>query len=116
MRRAKHRESNIDHQYHLLGDHSLRCLEGGWALRLRLWRSVLGRGLGLTVWRQPEGLGSGVPRAGEWSTTAEGTQEEVYTCSRSKTPLLWRARKGGLDHIGISLCPLKLLGWWSYRQ
>ena len=31
----------------------------------RLWRSVLGRGLGLAVWRQPEGLGNGAPKLRE---------------------------------------------------
>ena len=41
--------------------HSLRCLGGGWALRFRLWRSVLERGPGLTVWRQPKGLENSVP-------------------------------------------------------
>ena len=40
--------------------------------------SVPGRGLGLAVWRQSEGLGSGVPRDGERNATAEGTQEEVW--------------------------------------
>ena len=50
---------------------------GGGMLRHRLWRSVLGRGLGLALWKQPEGLGSGVPRAA-------GTWEEVWACRRSK--------------------------------
>ena len=40
------------------GHHSLRCLGVGWVLRLRLQKSLAGRGLGLAVWRQPEGLGS----------------------------------------------------------
>ena len=34
---------------------SLRHLGRGWVLRLGLWRSVLRRGLGLTVYKQPEG-------------------------------------------------------------
>ena len=67
------------------GHHSLTCLEGGWALRLGLWRSVPGKGLGLAVWRQPEGLGSLVPQAGERNATAEGTLKEVWACRRSKT-------------------------------
>ena len=49
------RESLTDHCYHCPGHHSLRHSEGGWVLRLRLQRSVLGRRLGLAVWRQPEG-------------------------------------------------------------
>ena len=57
--------------------HSLRHSGGSWVLRLRLWRSVLGRGLGLAVGRQPEGLGSSATWAGEWSTTAKGVWEEV---------------------------------------
>ena len=48
--------------------HSLRHSGGGWALRLRLQRSLLGRGLGLAVWRQPKDLGSSVPWAGELNT------------------------------------------------
>ena len=47
--------------------HSVRCLGGGWELRLRLWTSVLERELEVAVWRQPEGLGSSVPVAGEQS-------------------------------------------------
>ena len=61
----------------LPGHHSLRCTGRGWTLRLKLRRSVPGRGLELAVWRQPEGLGSSLPRAGEWGTTAERTQEEA---------------------------------------
>ena len=66
-------------------------------LRLRLWRSLPGKGLELAVWRQPEGLGSGVPQAGEQSTIAKGTQEEVWPHRRGKAPLLGRARGGGVD-------------------
>ena len=79
MRWAKQRESLIDHQYHVLEHHSLRCLEGGWVLRLGIWRgsSVPERGLGLAVCRQPKGLGSGAPRVREWSATAQDTQEEA---------------------------------------
>ena len=41
--------------------------------------------------------GSGVLQAGEWNTTAEGTQEKVWAYRRSKAPLLGRARGGGED-------------------
>ena len=64
LRRAKQREGGIDHQYNIPGQHSLRCVKRGWALKLRLQRSVPGRGLGLAVWRKPEGLESSAPRAG----------------------------------------------------
>ena len=85
---------------------SLRCLGRGWTLRLSLWRSVPGKELGLAVWRQPEGLGSSAPPPGEWSATAEGTQEEkAWACGRSKLPLFGRARGGGADcHRNIFLC------------
>lgn len=48
------------------------------------------------VWRQPKGLRnivhhgqrSGMPWAGEGNTMAEGTQENVWTHSIGKAPLL----------------------------
>jgi len=42
------------------------------------------RGLGLVVWRQPEGLGNSVLWAREQRTTAEGAQEEVWALRRSR--------------------------------
>ena len=67
-------------------------------------RSVPGRGLGLAVWGEPEGLRSGVSLAGEWCSTgwewsamAEGTQERVWASRRSKVPLLGRMRGGVVD-------------------
>ena len=66
--------------------------------------SIPGRRLCLAVWRQPKGLRSTVPWAGdselqtgEWNTTAEGTTEEAWDSRRSKAPFLGRTR-------GISLC------------
>ena len=57
------------------GHCSLGRLVGGWAMRFRLQRSVLGRQKGLAVWRYHEGLGSSVPQAGELSTLeAKGTR------------------------------------------
>ena len=53
------------------GHQRLRSLGGGWALRLSLQKSVLGKGLGMAVWRQTEGPGSGVPWPGEQRATAE---------------------------------------------
>ena len=55
----KQRERCTDHLT-LAQTPQTEMLGGGWALRLRLQRSVLGSGLGLVVWRQPKGLGSGV--------------------------------------------------------
>ena len=46
--------------------------------------------------RQPEGLGSTEQWAGEWSTIAEATLEEVWAHRRSKVPLLGK-RRGGVD-------------------
>ena len=68
---------------------------GGWPLTLRLWNPVPGRGLELAVWRQPEGLGSSAPWAGEWNATEEGTQAEVWIHRKSKVPLLGRVRRRG---------------------
>ena len=67
-------------------------------LRFRLQRPVLGRGLGLSMWRQPEELGSDAPWAGEQSITAEGTGEEAWACRRSKAPLMGRVSGGGTAH------------------
>ena len=98
QRRAKQSESHTDHLHHCPRHHSLRCLGRDWALRLRLRRSFLGRGLGLAGWRQPEGLGRCAPWAGKQNATAKGTLEEIWSHRRSKVPLLWRARGGGADH------------------
>ena len=45
-----------------------------------------------------EGLRSGAPRAEEQSATAKGNWEEDLACRKSKTQLLERARRGGVDH------------------
>ena len=100
LRRAKQSESHTNHLHHCPRHHSLSCLGRSWALRLRLRRSVSGRGLGLAVWRQPEGLGSSVPPAGEQNATAKGTREEVWAHRRSKVPFLGMTRGGGVDHHG----------------
>ena len=62
-------------------------------LRLKLWRLIPGRGLGLAVRRQPEGLGSGTSWAGEQSTTAQGAWEEAWAHERNKV-LFWERAKG----------------------
>ena len=88
LRMAKQRENHTGHLHHRPGHHSLRCSGRGWAWRIRLQRPVPGRGLGLAVWRRPEGLGSSVPWAGEQNATAKGTREEGRAWRRSKVPLL----------------------------
>ena len=65
LRTAKQSKSHTDHLNHWPGHHSLRRSGGAWVLRLRLWRSVLRRGLGLAMWGQHEGLRSSAPQAGE---------------------------------------------------
>ena len=88
-------------------------LGGGWALRLRLQRSVPGSGLGLVVWNQPKGQGSsvllversGTLRAGEWKAMAEGTQEKVWTHRRDKAPLLGRGEEKGWATTIENSCP-----------
>ena len=57
LRRAKQREICTNHWCHCPRHHSLGCVDMSWVRRLRLWRSVLGIGLGLSVWIQPEGIG-----------------------------------------------------------
>ena len=47
LRRTKQSESHTDHQHHCPRNHCLKCQGRVWALKLRFWRSVLGRGLGL---------------------------------------------------------------------
>ena len=49
LKTAKQSESHTDHLNHRPGHHSLRCSGRGWALRLRLCRAVLGRGLRLVM-------------------------------------------------------------------
>ena len=65
LRTKKQSDRFTDHLNHWHRHHSLRCLGGGWAARLRLWRSVPGSGLVLGVWRQPKGLGSNALWEGE---------------------------------------------------
>ena len=49
LRRANQRENCTDHWYHHPGHHSLRYSGRVSVLKLRLWRSVMGRGLLLAV-------------------------------------------------------------------
>ena len=94
LRRAKQRVRHTDNQYHCLGHHRLRHTGRGWALRLKLQRSVLGRGLGWAVWRYPEEPWSNVPWAGDeshsWGTVGGGlgSQEKQGT-------MLGRVRERG---------------------
>ena len=66
-------------------------------LRLRIWRSVPGRGPELAVWRQPEALESSAQRAGEQSAIAKGAQEKASAHRRTKAPLLGRVSGRGVD-------------------
>ena len=107
LRPAKQSESRKDHLNHRPGHHSLSCLGGGWAQRLRLQRSVPGRGLGPAVRGQPEGLRSKAPQAEEGNTMAEGTQEKVRTHRRGKAALSVGERRtgearGNALHCGLS--------------
>lgn len=58
LRRAKQRESHADDQYHCPVKQPETLGKG---LRLRLWRSVLGRELGFAEWKYTERLRTGVP-------------------------------------------------------
>ena len=58
LRSKKQSESRTDHLNHWYRHQKPRCSDGGWAPTPRPWRLVPRSGLGLTVWRQPEGLGN----------------------------------------------------------
>ena len=94
LRRAKQRDSHTNHYYHYLQTLEPEMLCRGWAMRLGLQRQVPGRELGVVVWREPEGLGRGVPQAGEQSTRAK---EEGWSRKRSKSPLFGRVKGRGAD-------------------
>lgn len=70
------------------GHHHLTHPGGGWVLRLRLWRSVPCRGLGLTVWREPEGTR-------EPCATAEGALEETWPQEKQGAIVEERERRRG---------------------
>ena len=97
LRRAKQSESRRDHLHHCSGHHNLGCWGGGWALRLRLQRSVLG----LTVWRQPGGLESSEPQAGEQNTTAEGTRRRSGPTGGARSHSWGGQEEEGWTAIGI---------------
>ena len=97
-------ESRTDHLNHWPGHHSLRCLGGDWALRLRLQRSVPRRALVLAVWRQSKGLRCSVPWAGELYITGWGAKRhgrgnpgEGLDLQERQASLLERERGGGAD-------------------
>ena len=94
-------EGKAERELHKPSVHdNLRSSGGGWALRRRLQRSVLGRELRLAMWRQTEGLGNSAPKAGKWSATAKGTWEEAWACRRSKA--LEERRRISLHTRGLS--------------
>ena len=74
LRMEKQSDSHTDHLKPRHRHHCLRCSGGGWALRLRLWRSVPRRGLGLEVSRQPKGLRSHAPWVEEWYAIGWGVE------------------------------------------
>ena len=61
LRKTGQSESHTNYLHNCPRQHSLRLSGGAWVLRLKLQRSVPGRGLRLVLWRQPEGLRSAVP-------------------------------------------------------
>ena len=86
LKRAKQKESHTEHRYHCSRTpHSGRA----WVLRLRLQRSVWGRGLGLAVYKQPEGLGV---LHNSWGTEhhSKGAREKSWAHRTSKASLLGR--------------------------
>ena len=95
LRQAKQSESHTYHLHHGSRHHSPRCSGGVWALRLRIQRLILRRGLGLAVWRQSEGLSSSVPQVGDQCAAGWGMEHyDRGNHRRSKAPLLGRVRGG----------------------
>ena len=102
----------------------MRCSGRGWPLRIRFWRSVPERGLGVAVWRLPVGLGNSTPWTHKWSAKDEGGKEEAWAHSKSKVPFWGMVRgRGGDHHQTIFLAhvwPLRQWGtsctgyaWWA---
>ena len=94
-------ERDLHNWCHHLALPNLKCpstgMGRGWGLRLGLRRSDLGKGLGLAVWRQPEG-------ARVWCTITQGIQEGAWARQKGKAPLLGRGcEKRGGTAIGASL-------------
>ena len=111
LRSRKQSERRTDHLNHWHRHHRLRCLVGGWVLRLRLWRSVPGSGLGLVVWSQPKGLGSSMLLVGE--CYAKGWGVESHGRGNPGEGLDLQERQGatvGKGRGGGAGCHRKLLG------
>ena len=105
LRKAKQSERHADYLHQHPGQHSLiHSGRRGWVLRLRIQRSVPGRGLGLAVYRQPEVLGNGVPWAGRRYL------EEVWAHRRSKGSLLGMAREEPDHHMNLPIHSWTLRG------
>ena len=58
----------------------------------------------MAVWRQSEGLGSGVPQDGEWNATAKGTGRRSEPAGKARCHCWGRPEEEGKTTIGISLC------------
>ena len=97
LMRVKQDDNSTDNLYHHPGHQEPEMLGWGMGAETHAPGSVPGRGLGLAVCRQTEGLGSSAPLAGEQNTTAERTWEEVWACRIKNVPLLERVR-GVVDH------------------
>ena len=108
------REMNIsptDPRHCSLRHSGVEVSAGSWALRIRLWRSVLGRRLGLAMWRQPEGLRSDVPWLRSGLPRVKGNWEEAWAHRRRKSPLLGRAKEEGSIAVRIySSVNMQVLG------
>ena len=98
LRRAKQIERSTDRLHHHSGRHCLRHLGSGWILRLRLWKSVPGRGLGLAVRGQLKDLGSGVPWPGE--QCAMGWGGERHSRGNPGGGLSLQEKKGAIVREG----------------
>ena len=82
LRRAKQRENKTDKEYHLLEYHSLRHASGGWALRTRHQRSILGRGRGWLFGNSMRDPGGVEPQPREHGKRTGSTGEARGHCER----------------------------------
>ena len=115
-----------------------------WVLRLRLLKSVLGRGLALAAWRHPQGIGSGVPQLREtrrqpgpvgetrhqswgWQEEEEWTTIGIYFSAHMHTGFqragyLWHRRQVARGHFlelwetGDFLGRIRVAGGLSMKQ
>ena len=96
------RETCTDDQCHYSVLPSLKGLSAsvgtGWVLKLTLWRSDLGRGLGLAVWKPPE-------EAGVWCDSTWGYTVRKLGPTLEARAIIWEVWEGRDRMCHFRLCP-----------